>query len=72
MATPTPVLAGFFVRGLFAAPLAEFLQLKAIPRVGFALRGDVVPPLAGLARKRDGRSLVAGHVALSSFRSESC
>jgi len=61
LAPPSLVLAGFFVRRLLATPFAELLQLEAVPRVGLALRGDVVPPLARLACERDRRAFVTGH-----------
>ncbi len=54
-------LTRFFMRGRFATPLAELLQLEAIPRVGLVLGGHVVAPLAPLARERDGRSFVTCH-----------
>jgi hypothetical protein len=47
--------------GRRTAPLAELLQLEAVPRVGLALRGDVIAPLAVLACEGDRRSLVTGH-----------
>ena len=54
-------LTRFFVLGRLAAPLAELLQLEAVPRVGLVLRGDVIAPLALLACESDGRSLVTCH-----------
>ena len=54
-------LARFLVGSRLAAPLAELLQLEAVPRVGLVLRGDVVTPLALLACECDRRSFVTCH-----------
>ena len=57
------------MRGRRTTPLAELLQLEAIPRVGLVLRGDVVAPLARLACECDRRSLVTCHVRFFLFYS---
>ena len=58
-------LPRLFVGRRLAAPLAELAELEALARVRLALRGDVVAPLAVLAREGDRRSLVTCHCSNS-------
>jgi len=49
------------MRRVRPAPAAVLLQLQPLARVALALRGDVVPPLAVLASKRQRRSFIRSH-----------
>ncbi len=52
------LLAGFFVGGVFAIPLAVFLHFDTLAVVRFVLGGDVVATLALLTFKSDRNALI--------------
>jgi len=54
-------LPGLSVHSVAATEPAELLQLESVLGVRLVLGGDVVPPLALGAGKRQRRSLVAWH-----------
>src|SRR5436190_1751142 len=64
--------AGLAVQGVLAVEAAVLLHLDALAVVRLVLHGDVVPPLALLARQRHLDPLVARHRSLRYLRARGC